>query len=66
MKFLTFKKKIKKNKFVKKIYPYLSLIRINNPTGIFLLLWPTYWALWLSSNGMPEKKKLLYLLLVVF
>jgi len=33
---------------------YLALIRIDKPIGIFLLLWPTLWALWLSSEGMPD------------
>lgn len=33
---------------------YLSLIRLDKPIGIFLLLWPTLWALWLASNGLPR------------
>ena len=37
-----------------KILPFISLLRLNRPIGIFLLLWPTLWALWLSSNGMPD------------
>ena len=31
---------------------YLS--RMDKPIGIYLLLWPTLWALWLASLGMPE------------
>lgn len=31
-----------------------KLIRINQPIGIFLLLWPTLWGLWLSNKGMPD------------
>ncbi len=33
------------------IKPYIQLSRINKPIGIYLLLWPTCWALMLSSNG---------------
>lgn len=30
---------------------YLLLARIDKPTGTLLLLFPTYWALWLASRG---------------
>ena len=33
---------------------YLQLIRFDKPIGTFLLLWPTYWALWLASNGAVQ------------
>ena len=36
------------------IKPYLLLMRLNKPIGIFLLLWPTLWALWLASAGHPD------------
>ncbi|HEY0921858.1 4-hydroxybenzoate octaprenyltransferase [Rheinheimera pacifica] len=39
---------------------YLQLMRINKPIGTYLLLWPTWWALWLAAEGPPP----LYLLLV--
>ena len=32
---------------------YWRLTRLNQPIGIWLLLWPTLWALWLSSNSGP-------------
>lgn len=35
---------------------YLSLMRLNKPIGILLLLWPTLWALWLASGGWPNDK----------
>ena len=41
-----------------KILPFINLLRLNRPIGIFLLLWPTLWALWLSSNGMPDLRTL--------
>jgi 4-hydroxybenzoate polyprenyltransferase len=34
---------------------YGQLMRLNKPIGIFLLLWPTLWALWLASNGRPDE-----------
>ena len=30
---------------------YLLLARVDKPTGTLLLLFPTYWALWLASEG---------------
>lgn len=34
--------------------PYIHLMRLNKPIGIFLLLWPTLWALWIAARGLPE------------
>lgn len=36
-----------------KIDDYERLMRLDKPIGILLLLWPTLWALWLSSLGRP-------------
>jgi 4-hydroxybenzoate polyprenyltransferase len=33
---------------------YGRLMRLDKPIGILLLLWPTLWALWISSNGKPD------------
>jgi len=33
---------------------YEQLMRLDKPIGILLLLWPTLWALWLSSYGHPD------------
>jgi 4-hydroxybenzoate polyprenyltransferase len=33
---------------------YVYLMRLDKPIGILLLMWPTLWALWLASNGMPH------------
>ena len=33
---------------------YERLMRLDKPIGILLLLWPTLWALWLSSFGTPN------------
>ena len=34
---------------------YEKLMRLDKPIGILLLLWPTLWALWLSSEGRPNR-----------
>ena len=36
-----------------KIKYYIDLSRLNRPIGIFLLLWPTLWAVWIASDGKP-------------
>ncbi|RMG56767.1 MAG: 4-hydroxybenzoate octaprenyltransferase [Gammaproteobacteria bacterium] len=33
---------------------YARLIRLDRPIGIFLLLWPTLWALWIAGEGHPD------------
>lgn len=33
---------------------YALLIRLNRPIGVFLLLWPTSWALLIAGNGTPD------------
>ena len=37
-----------------KLKNYLILMRFNRPIGIFLLLWPALWALWLAAEGAPD------------
>jgi 4-hydroxybenzoate polyprenyltransferase len=32
---------------------YLQLMRLEKPIGTYLLLWPTWWALWLAAEGIP-------------
>lgn len=32
---------------------YARLIRLDRPVGIYLLLWPTLWALWIAAGGFP-------------
>ncbi|KPQ02818.1 4-hydroxybenzoate octaprenyltransferase [Marinobacter sp. HL-58] len=32
---------------------YARLLRLDRPIGSLLLLWPTYWALWLAADGFP-------------
>ena len=33
---------------------YIKLVRLDKPIGILLLLWPTLWAIVLSSKGIPD------------
>lgn len=35
-------------------YQYALLMRLHRPIGIYLLLWPTAWALWIAGNGNPD------------
>ncbi|NQD35421.1 4-hydroxybenzoate octaprenyltransferase [Permianibacter sp. IMCC34836] len=43
--------------------PYIELMRWHKPVGIFLLLWPTLWALWLAAGGVPPLGTLLVFVL---
>jgi len=40
--------------FVTQLRNYVELMRLNKPIGIWLLLWPTLWALWLAGEGHPD------------
>lgn len=31
----------------------LAVARLDKPIGIYLLLWPTLWALWIAAEGFP-------------
>jgi 4-hydroxybenzoate polyprenyltransferase len=42
---------------------YLKLMRLHRPIGIWLLLWPTLWALWIASAGRPDARVFLILVL---
>jgi len=33
---------------------YSRLMRMEKPIGIYLLLWPTMWALWIAAAGFPD------------
>jgi 4-hydroxybenzoate polyprenyltransferase len=35
-----------------------QLMRLDRPIGIWLLLWPTLWALWVASAGHPPRRLL--------
>lgn len=46
-----------------RLRPYVQLTRLDRPIGIWLLLWPTLWALWLASEGVPRWDLLLIFVL---
>jgi len=35
---------------------YARLMRLDRPIGIWLLLWPVLWALWISASGHPDER----------
>ncbi|MCP4697157.1 MAG: 4-hydroxybenzoate octaprenyltransferase [Gammaproteobacteria bacterium] len=39
-----------------RLYQYALLMRLHRPIGIYLLLWPTLWALWIAGEGRPDIK----------
>lgn len=43
-----------------------QITRMDKPIGTYLLLWPTYWALWIASDGWPSLHLLLVFSLGVF
>ena len=45
---------------------YIRLMRLDKPIGSLLLLWPTYWALFLSADGWPDLDILVIFTLGVF
>ena len=45
---------------------YWALIRGDKPVGILLLLWPTWWALFLAADGLPPIKILIIFTLGVW
>lgn len=48
-----------------KLSAFYRLLRLDKPIGIFLLLWPTLWALWIAAQGLPDWKVLVVFILGV-
>lgn len=44
-------------------WDFIQLTRMDKPIGIYLLLWPTLWALWMASGGVPSAKNLVIFVL---
>ncbi len=42
---------------------YARLMRLHKPIGIWLLLWPTLWAVWIAGAGKPDQT--IFLILVI-
>ncbi len=47
------------------IHASIKLMRWDRPIGIFLVLWPTLWALWLASEGIPRWQEMFIFVLGV-
>ena len=45
---------------------YARLMRLDRPIGIWLLLWPVLWALWISSDGHPDERLFVIFVLGTF
>jgi 4-hydroxybenzoate polyprenyltransferase len=45
----------------RRLVDFALLMRLDRPIGIWLLLWPTLWALWFAAGGHPQRR-----LLVIF
>jgi len=46
--------KLKQN-VITQLRNYGKLMRVDKPIGVWLLLWPTLWALWLAGEGHPDQ-----------
>ncbi|OOG28084.1 4-hydroxybenzoate polyprenyltransferase [Thioalkalivibrio denitrificans] len=44
---------------LERLKAYALLVRLHRPIGIYLLLWPTLWALWVAAEGWPRTDVLL-------
>lgn len=44
----------------------VQITRADRPIGTYLLLWPTYWALWIAGDGFPTLHWLVVFTLGVF
>lgn len=51
------------NRLHPRAWDFIQLGRFDRPIGIYLLLWPTLWALWLAAEGMPSWKNLIIFIL---
>ena len=46
--------------------PWIQITRLDKPVGSYLLLWPTFWALWIAAAGTPSLANLIIFSLGVF
>ena len=51
--------------FLTRLADYARLMRLDKPIGIFLLLWPTLWALFIAGAGQPDNTVLVIFVLGV-
>lgn len=55
-----------KQSVITQLRNYGRLMRIDKPIGVWLLLWPTLWALWLAGEGHPDQGLFVVFVLGVF
>ena len=48
-----------------RLQQYALLTRLDRPVGIYLLLWPTLWGLWIAAKGVPDTNVLIVFVLGV-
>ena len=47
-------------------HQWVQITRFDKPVGSYLLLWPTFWALWIAAEGVPTLANLIIFTLGVF
>jgi 4-hydroxybenzoate polyprenyltransferase len=46
------------SRLLRRALAFAQLMRLDRPVGIWLLLWPTMWALWVAGAGHPPRRLL--------
>ena len=54
------------NRVHPRAWDFIQLMRLEKPIGIYLLLWPTLWALWIAGMGSPSLGNVLIFVIGVF
>jgi len=55
--------RLRESRVGERLYWYALLVRLHRPIGIWLLMWPMLWALWLAAGGLPDLHVLLVFVL---
>lgn len=53
------------NRLHPRAWDFVQLARLDRPIGVYLLLWPTLWAVWIAADGHPSLKNVLVFVLGV-
>ena len=54
------------NRLHPRSWDFIQLMRLEKPIGIYLLLWPTLWALWIAGEGAPSLGNIVVFVVGVF
>ena len=54
------------NRLHPRAWDFIQLTRIDKPIGIYLLFWPTLWAVWIAGKGAPSLSTVLIFVIGVF